>query len=136
MSEDIATRTCSRCGQPVNRLTDSYKTIGGQTVHTSCSVRSAASASTPTSPELKAVPVLQTFIPSLQFIRVEDAARMLSVSTKTILRRIRTGELPAQRLRGAAEGGRQTILLNQADVLALLEPYVPSKGEEAGAETD
>ncbi len=58
-----------------------------------------------------------------QFIRMEDAAKMLSVSVDTIRRRIRSGELPAKRLRGAADGGRQTILIDQADVLALLEPY-------------
>lgn len=108
-----ATRLCAKCGLPVDRLKDSYKVIGDQLVHGSC----------PQSPEMKAVPVVQATPPGIQFIRVEDAARMLSVSVKTIQRRIRTGELPAQRLKGTADGGGRTILVDQADVLALLEPY-------------
>ena len=48
---------------------------------------------------------------------------MVSVSVDTIRRRIRTGDLRAYRLRGASEGGRQTILINRADILGLLEPY-------------
>ena len=110
---DPALRLCARCGQPVNRLKDSYKTVGDQIVHGSC----------PASPEMKAIPAVRVPPGGVQFIRMEDAARMLSVSVKTIQRRIRSGELPAKRLRGAGESKRQTILIDQADVLALLEDY-------------
>ena len=120
--QDVITRTCAKCGQPVDRTKDSFKSLpGGEVSHASC----------PTSPELKALPAVQLAPPGVQFVRIEEAARMLTVSVDTIRRRIRTGELPAKRLRGAADGGRQTILIDQADVLALLEPYLPSNDEGA-----
>lgn len=65
-----------------------------------------------------------------QYLTIGQVAQMLSVSGKTIQRRIRSGELRAVRLRGASDGGRQTILIDQADVLALLEPYT---GNEVAA---
>ncbi len=114
MKEDKSTRLCARCGQPVNRLKDSFKSLpSGEVIHASC----------PASEQIRAVPAVASRDVGAQFIRMEDAAKMLSVSVDTIRRRIRSGELPAKRLRGAADGGRQTILIDQADVLALLEPY-------------
>ena len=113
--EETSTKNCARCGQPVNRTKDSWKQEGDQIVHAVC----------PTSPELRDLPAatpIQEADP-LQFITMAAAAKMLSVSVITIRRRIRAGDLRAYRLRGASEGGRQTILINRADILGLLEPY-------------
>lgn len=113
--EDTPTKNCARCGQPVNRAKDSWRQEGDRIVHAFC----------PTSPELRDLPAatpIQEADP-LQFITMAAAAKMLSVSVITIRRRIRAGDLRAYRLRGASEGGRQTILINRADILGLLEPY-------------
>ena len=58
-----------------------------------------------------AVPVLVT---------MDEAAKLIRVSKGTIRNRIRSGELPAKRLRGG-----QTVLIDQRDVLALLEDIPP-----------
>ena len=123
--QDTLTRTCARCGQPVDRVKDSYNVIGDQIVHKSC----------PTSAAVKSLPAVTHAKPGQQFIRVADAARMLSVSERTIERHIQAGTLPAKRLPSSVSGkGRPTILIDQADVLALLEDYLPSKGEEVSEE--
>ena len=81
-------------------------------------------ASCPASPAAKAVPVVAAAEAAArpQFLTMEQAAKMLAVSVGTIRRRIRTGALPARRLKGSAGGGLGTVLVEQADVLALLEP--------------
>ena len=64
-----------------------------------------------------------------QYLTLADAAKMLGVTAETLRRRIRSGILPAKRLRGTAGGGRETILVEQDDVVALLEDYT---GAESG----
>ena len=123
MKEDKLVRACARCGQSVNRLKDSFKSMpDGSVIHASCPT-SEAMKSVPAIRSTPSTPLRSSEGPDRQFIRMEDAAKMLSVSVDTVRRRIRSGELPAKRLRGASDGGRQTILIDQADVLALLEPY-------------
>ena len=113
--EDTPTKNCARCGQPVNRAKDSWRQEGDRIVHAAC----------PTSPELRDLPAATAALDAdqPQFITMAAAAKMVSVSVDTIRRRIPTGDLRAYRLRGASEGGRQTILINRADILGLLEPY-------------
>ena len=108
-------RICGKCGQPVDLQRESWSGTGGSVEHKSC----------PTSAVIRELPAASAYSGATrpQFITVAQAAGMLSVSTETIMRRIRTGSLPAKHLRGAAGGGRGTILVDQADVLALLEDY-------------
>jgi excisionase family DNA binding protein len=49
---------------------------------------------------------------------MDEAAEFLRVSKSTIRNKIRSGELPAKRLKGG-----QTVLVEVRDVLALLEAY-------------
>ena len=113
---------CHKCGQAVNRIKDSFRQVGGSVEHVSC----------PVSAEIKNLPaqgVRDTAREAAgrqqfqQFLTIGQVAKMLSVSDQTIVRRIRSGALPARRLAGGSLGGREVILIDQADVLALLEPY-------------
>lgn len=112
-------RTCKRCGQPINTQTESWEmkhSDDGQYAtgiqHVTCPVSPALENLPPVpAPASSAYPV---------FLTMEQAAEMIHVSKQTIRRRIRSGELPAKRLRGG-----QTVLIDQADVLALLEDIVP-----------
>ena len=71
-----------------------------------------------TSPEATKARAAERTQPSerIQFLTMEEAGELLRVSAQTIRRRIRSGELPAKRLKGG-----QTVLIDQADVMALLE---------------
>jgi excisionase family DNA binding protein len=121
-----APRTCKRCGQPINTQTESWEmkhSDDGQYAtgiqHVTC----------PVSPELENLPSAFSPTPPLLggggpaypvFLTMDQAAELIHVSKQTIRRRIRSGELPAKRLRGG-----QTVLIDQKDVLALLEDIVP-----------
>jgi excisionase family DNA binding protein len=120
-----APRTCKRCGQPIHTQTESWEmkhsddgkyATGIQ--HVTCPVSPALQelpSSTPAPPLLGAggchTPV---------FLTMDQAADLIHVSKQTIRRRIRSGDLPAKRIRGG-----QTVLVDQADVLALLEDITP-----------
>ena len=54
------------------------------------------------------------------FLSMDEAALLLRVSKGTIRNRIKSGDLPAKRLKGG-----QTVLVEKQDVLALLEDIVP-----------
>jgi excisionase family DNA binding protein len=114
-----AKRTCKRCGQPINTQTESWEmkhSDDGQYAtgiqHVTC----------PTSPALESLPPVPASGAAAHpvFVTMEQAAEMIQVSKQTIRRRIRSGELPAKRLKGG-----QTVLIDQKDVLALLEDIVP-----------
>jgi len=130
-----APRTCKRCGQPINTQTDSWEmkhsddgqyAVGIQ--HVTCPpspeiqelppIAPSGSPSGAVAPELgrggHTVPVAPVFL------TMDESAALLRVSKATIRRRIRDGELPAKRLRGG-----QTVLIEQAHVLALLEDIAP-----------
>ena len=128
-----APRTCKRCGQPINTLTDSWEmqhTDDGKYAtglqHVTC----------PTSPEIQDLPPspsspfphregspLAAGVGSAPtFLTMDEAAKIIRVSKDTIRNRIRAGLLPALRLKGG-----QTVLIDQRDVLALLEPVSPTE---------
>ena len=124
-------RVCEKCGQPIDLQRESWNGTASSVKHKSCppslrqdaapATRRAASASA----VIRELPGASAYSGAgrPQYITIAQAAGMLSVSAKTITRRIQAGELPAKHLRGASGGGRGTILVDQADVLALLEDY-------------
>jgi excisionase family DNA binding protein len=125
-----APRTCKRCGQPINTQTDSWEmkhsddgqyAVGIQ--HVTC----------PPSPELQSLPPASEPLPHKEgsalapgvgtapaYLTMDEAAALLRVSKGTIRNRIKSGNLPAKRLRGG-----QTVLVEKQDVLALLEDIRP-----------
>jgi len=132
-----APRTCKRCGQPIDTQTDSWEmkhsddgqyAVGIQ--HVTC----------PPSPELQSLPPASEPFPhgeasalalrvasaapgrgsASAFLTMDEAATLLRVSKATIRNRIKSGDLPAKRLRGG-----QTVLVEKQDVLALLEDIRP-----------
>lgn len=125
-----APRTCKRCGQPINTQTDSWEmklsddgkyAVGIQ--HVTC----------PPGPELQNLPLTSQPFPNREgsapapgvgsapvFLTMDEAAALLRVSKGTIRNRIKSGVLPAKRLRGG-----QTVLIDKRDVLALLEDITP-----------
>jgi len=54
------------------------------------------------------------------YLSMDEAALLLRVSKGTIRNRIKSGDLPAKRLKGG-----QTVLVEKQDVLALLEDIIP-----------
>jgi len=116
-------RNCGRCGQSINTQTDSWEmkqsddgkyATGLQ--HVTC----------PPSPEMQSLPTLNTSpaaAPSVMpvYLTMDEAATLIRVSKGTIRNRIKSGDLPAVRLRGG-----QTVLVEQHDVLALLEAISPT----------
>jgi hypothetical protein len=109
-------RICGKCGQAIDLQRESWSGTASGVEHKSC----------PASAVIQELPGASAYGGGAgrpQFVTVAQAAGMLSVSAKTITRRIQAGELPAKHLRGASGGGRGTILIDQADVLALLEDY-------------
>ena len=124
-SKRPAARTCKRCGQPINTQTDSWEmkhtddgkyALGIQ--HVTC----------PPGPELSALPALEpppappaeAVEVSPDYLTMDEAAQLLRVSKGTIRNRIKSGDLPAKRLRGG-----QTVLVLKRDVLALLDDITP-----------
>ena len=124
-----APRTCKRCGQAINTQTDSWEmkhsddgdyAVGIQ--HVTC----------PPSPELQALPTLEpapaapdapkgeSASDSPEYLTMDEAAQLIRVSKGTIRNRIKSGDLPAKRLRGG-----QTVLVLKPDVLALLDDITP-----------
>jgi len=122
-------RTCNRCGQPINTQTDSWEmrhtddgkyAVGIQ--HATC----------PPSPELQGLPPSPSLpFPNKEgsalapgvgptFLTMDEAALLIRVSKPTIRRLIRSGDLPAKRLRNG-----QTVLIRKQDVLALLDDITP-----------
>ena len=130
-----APRTCKRCGQPINTQTDSWEMKTGDDGKYAVGIQHVTC---PPSPETSGpMPQPPRMYPSLTgrgrrsragggghrlpvFLTMDEAAALLRVSKATIRRRIRDGELPAKRLRGG-----QTVLIEQAHVLALLEDITP-----------
>ena len=122
-----APRTCKRCGQPIHTLTDSWE------MQTSADGKYATGiqhVTCPASPELQDLPSASPsgspelgrggLTPTPVYLTMDEAAKLLRVSKDTIRNRIRAGVLPALRLKGG-----QTVLIDQRDVLALLEPINP-----------
>lgn len=120
------TRPCTRCGQPIDTQRDSWRTgaTSRDIQHTTC----------PTSPELAALPTVRAediapapavqcatearLAPPLpEFLTQSEAAALLRVHINTISNKIKSGELPALRMKGG-----RSLLLDRRDVLALLEP--------------
>ena len=142
MSEDInlrqdaaRARICGKCGQPIDLQRESWSGTASGAEHKSCptslrqdaaSLRQDAASASAVIRELPGASAYSSASGGAgrpQYITISQAAGMLSVSAKTIQRRIQAGELPAKHLRGSSGGGRGTILINQEDVLALLEDY-------------
>jgi excisionase family DNA binding protein len=119
-------RTCKRCGLPINTRTDRWEmqtsddrkyAVGLQ--HVTC----------PTTPEREALLPLSEAYPSDPvpaatpvFLTMDEAAHLLRVHKNTIANQIKAGRLPAMKMRGG-----RTVLLDQSDVLALLEPISPKE---------
>ena len=108
--EDTTKKICGRCGQVIDRLKDSWKQVGDQVIHAVCPTGEALR----TLPRLTAAQAAPS--PRRRFLTIEEAAELLRVSDRTIRRRIQSGDLPAKRLKGG-----QTVLIEEADVLGLLE---------------
>ena len=122
MPDELISRPCTRCGQAVHPLKDSWNATAGGIEHAVC----------PTSPEMRDLPAANT-IPNTArktgplrdpavagmpvYLTIAEAAAVLRVSKDTIRNRIRSGDLPAMRLRGG-----QTVLIDLKEVLTLLEP--------------
>lgn len=124
-------RTCGRCGQSINTLTDSWEMKTSEDKQYATGIQHVTCPPSPAMQELPpaSVPFLPTEGSALApgsgssipvFLTIEDAAKLLHVSKGTIRNRIRSGALPAKRLRGG-----QTVLIDQRDVLALLEDIPP-----------
>ena len=128
----VRLKTCVRCGRSLNTQTESWEMKTGEDgkyavgiQHVTCPPKPEVSdllevsdlaPAPPPAPAAEAVPVSALPI----FVTMDQAAEMIHVSKATIRRRIQSGELPAFRLRGG-----QTVLIDQKDVLALLEPIKP-----------
>ena len=138
-----APRTCKRCGQPINTLTDSWEmqhTDDGKYAtgiqHVTCPISPEIQDLPPSPPFLNregaalalrvasAAPGVGPSTPATTptYLTMDEAAKLIRVSKDTIRNRIRAGLLPALRLKGG-----QTVLIDQRDVLALLEPVGPAE---------
>ena len=109
-------RRCVRCGQPIQPRKDSWKMKNQEMQHVTC-----PAAPEDQTPEVKASPTPDTaagYTPV--FLSMDEAALLLRVSKGTIRNRIKSGDLPAKRLKGG-----QTVLVEKQAVLALLEDIVP-----------
>ena len=114
--EALIPRLCSRCGQEISPQRDSWQSTPTGIAHVTC----------PTSPEMAALPTIsEDAAPAAEgpanaqpaYLTKHEAADLLRVHLNTITEKIRTGELPALRMRG----GRR-VLLDRRDVVGLLEP--------------
>ena len=83
----------------------------------------------PAAPERETPPPFPAALPSDPvpdpapvFLTMDEAAQLLRVHKSTIANQIKAGRLPAMKMRGG-----RTVLLNQRDVLALLEPINPKE---------
>ncbi len=106
-------RRCVRCGQPIHPRKDSWKMKNQDMQHVTC-----PAAPEDQTPEVKATPAPAAAAPV--YLSMDEAALLLRVSKGTIRNRIKSGDLPAKRLKGG-----QTVLVEKQDVLALLEDIVP-----------
>ena len=111
-----APRLCGRCGRPIIPHKESWKLRNSQMQHVTC----------PTGPALRSLPLLAEPSPHAAtdtlpvYLTMDEAARLIRVCKGTIRNRIKSGKLPAKRLRDG-----QTVLVDQRDVLALLEDIRP-----------
>ena len=127
-----APRTCKRCGQPINTQTDSWEMKRSEDGQYAVGIQHITC---PPGPELQNLPPpdaplfdregapLAAGVGSSDppvFLTMDEAALLIRVSKQTIRRLIRSGDLPAKRLRNG-----QTVLIDRRDVLALLEEIVP-----------
>ena len=122
-------RRCVRCGLPINPRKDSWKMKNQDMQHVTCPAPAEAPEDQtpkdpPTHPEApgaKASPApAATSGYTPVYLSMDEAALLLRVSKGTIRNRIKSGDLPAKRLKGG-----QTVLVEKQDVLALLEDIVP-----------
>ena len=113
-------RTCARCGQSINTQTESWEMKQSEDGKYASGIQHVTCPPAPKSeiylpwnhrPRAGNAPI---------FLTMDEAAKLIHVSKGTIRNRIRSGELPAKRLRGG-----QTVLIDQRDVLALLEDITP-----------
>ena len=123
--EALIPRLCPRCSQEISPQRDSWQSTPTGIAHVTC----------PTSPEMAALLTLEPddanaaisedAAPAAEgpanaqpaYLTKHEAAELLRVHLNTITEKIRTGELPALRMRG----GRR-VLLDRRDVVGLLEP--------------
>lgn len=111
-----APRPCGRCGRPINPRKESWKLKNHQMQHVTC----------PTGPALQTLPPLADPSPDTSpdslpmYLTMDEAALLIRVSKGTIRNLIKSGQLPAKRLRGG-----RTVLVDRRDVLALLEDIRP-----------
>lgn len=56
-----------------------------------------------------------------ELVTIEEAARLLRVSSVTVWRMVKSGALPALRI------GRKTLRIRRADLLAIIQPAVEQK---------
>ena len=120
----VRLRRCARCGQGINTQTESWEMKTGEDGKYAVGLQHVTC---PPSPEIRDLPPAPPPAPEAApaasvpvLVTMDQAAAMIHVSKTTIRRRIQSGELPAMRLRGG-----QTVLIDQKDVLALLEPIPP-----------
>ena len=114
-------RRCVRCGQPIHPRKDSWKMKNQEMQHVTCPAapEDQTPKDPPTHPQESPAPnVAAGYTPV--FLSMDEAALLLRVSKGTIRNRIKSGDLPAKRLKGG-----QTVLVEKQDVLALLEDIVP-----------
>lgn len=110
------TPNCALCGRPVDLAGDGWRRLAdGQYQHLACPI-SLEMQSLPLAGDAGAAVPAGGTLP--RFITMDEAAELLRVSKATIRNRVRSGELPAKRLRGG-----QTVLVEIRDVLALLDDY-------------
>ena len=120
-ASQLPARRCHRCGQPIHPRKDSWKMKNQEMQHVTCPAPAEA-------PEQKDPPTHPQESPSPNaaagytpvYLSMDEAALLLRVSKGTIRNRIKSGDLPAKRLKGG-----QTVLVEKQDVLALLEDIVP-----------
>ena len=114
-------RRCVRCGQPIHPRKDSWKMKNQDMQHVTCPAPAEApeQKDPPTHPQASPTPNAAAGYTPV-FLSMDEAALLLRVSKGTIRNRIKSGDLPAKRLKGG-----QTVLVEKQDVLALLEDIVP-----------
>ena len=114
-------RRCVRCGQPIHPRKDSWKMKNQEMQHVTCPAapEDQTPKDPPTHPQNSQTPDAAAGYTPV-YLSMDEAALLLRVSKGTIRNRIKSGDLPAKRLKGG-----QTVLVEKQDVLALLEDIVP-----------
>ncbi len=115
----IPARRCHHCGLPINPRKDSWKMKNQEMQHVTCpqDPNTQDPKDPPTHPHTPGANPPQD---APVYLSMDEAALLLRVSKGTIRNRIKSGDLPAKRLKGG-----QTVLVEKQDVLALLEDIIP-----------